>query len=273
MRYINGSVAPLMPITGYFMSKDEPMTWIEGNLANWNAYFTLQGYGEVVFRDATVRTGAGDFLLLAPGVDRSYRIPEPKAGWEFYWLHFCATERLAANLDWFNPSIRWQIHAIGENKLRVVVAEALEQAHKLNLTNPDLKLREPILKAMLEAIVLQIAAGSEKIATHCVDTRVERALELFHHDIAKPINVAAMSRKAGLSRSQFNLLFRRGTGRSPQQYIEDRRLEIAAYSLKTTSLSVGDVATKVGFESPFYFSLRFKKRFGTSPSAFRTSHE
>ena len=39
---------------------------------------------------------------------------------------------------------------------------------------------------------------------------------------------------AGLSRSQFCLLFRRGTGRSPQVYMEERRLEMAAHYLRAT---------------------------------------
>jgi AraC family transcriptional regulator of arabinose operon len=267
MRSINGSAAPMMPMTGYFMSRGEPLTWIEGNLENWNAYFTIQGVGEAVYPDATVRTGAGDFMLLAPGIGRSYRIPEPAQGWEFYWLHFRATERLRTQLDWFRPARAWQIHTVHDAPLRVRIAEALEQAHRINLTNPDLKLREPLLEAMLEAVILQIAAGSETMATHAVDTRVEHALEHFHCDIAAPAGVDVLAGVAGLSRSQFTLLFRRGTGRTPQQYVEDRRLEMAAYYLKTTAISVAEVAQKVGFDNPFYFSLRFKKRFGASPSA------
>jgi AraC family transcriptional regulator of arabinose operon len=267
MRFINGSVAPLMPMTGYFMSKGEAMTWPEGNLANWNAYYTLQGYGEAVYPDGTVvRTGAGDFLLLPPGVERGYRIPVPQQGWEFYWLHFRATPRLTTHLDWFNAACRWQIHTVRDASQRVLIAESLEQAHRINLTNPDLALREPMLEALLETVILQIAAGTGKLVTHAVDTRIEHTLEHFHRDIAANADVDTLAHVAGLSRSQFNLLFRKGTGRTPQQYVEDRRLEMAAYYLKTTSLSVADVAQKVGFDSPFYFSTRFKHRFGHSPS-------
>jgi AraC family transcriptional regulator of arabinose operon len=269
MRYINGSAAPMMPMTGYFMSKGELLTWPEGNLANWNAYYTLQGCGEAVYANATIRTGVGDLMLLSPGVERSYRIPDPEQGWEFYWLHFRATERLLAQLDWFQPSSTWQIHTIGDASLRIQIAESLEQAHRINLTNPDLKLREAILEAMLEATILQIAAGSKKMATNAVDTRIEHALEHFHRNISAPASVDTLAHVAGLSRSQFNQLFRRNTGRTPQQYVEDRRLEMAAYYLKSTSLSVAEVAQKVGFDNPFYFSLRFKKRFGHSPNNHR----
>ena len=71
----------MMPMTGYFMSRGEPLTWIEGNLENWNAYFTLQGVGEAVAPDATGRPGAADFMLLSPCIGLSYRFPEPAQGW------------------------------------------------------------------------------------------------------------------------------------------------------------------------------------------------
>ena len=55
---------------------------------------------------------------LAPGIGRSYRIPEPAQGWEFYWLHFRATERLRTQLDWFRPARAWQIHTVHDAPLR-----------------------------------------------------------------------------------------------------------------------------------------------------------
>jgi AraC family transcriptional regulator of arabinose operon len=52
-------------------------------------------------------------------------------------------------------------------------------------------------------------------------------------------------------------------------YVEARRIERATQLLRVTSLSVKQIAEQVGFESPFYFSLRFKKATGISPSAYR----
>ena len=270
MRSIIGSVAPLMPMTGYFNSRDESMDWIEGNLDNWNAYFTLRGTGEIVYEDKTFRTAAGELLLLAPGVHRSYRIPIPKQGWEFYWLHFRATPRLTNTLDWFDRSKTWQMHPVTNVSLRIQIAAILEEAHQINLCNPDLPGREPILEAMLEALILRIAAAEkQKVSMLSFDTRIEKALEFFHRDIAAPVGVNELALKAGLSRSQFCLLFRQGTGRTPQQYIEERRLEMAAYYLRTTAQSVTEVSEMVGFANPFYFTSRFRRRFGKSPSSYR----
>jgi len=274
MRTIVGSAAPLMPMTGYFNSRRESREWTEGNLEHWNGYFTLRGTGEIRFARETVRTRTGEFLLLPPAVHRSYRIPVAAQGWEFYWLHFRPTPRLTHTLDWFDHRKAWQAHFVSAIALRFQIATLLEQAHHLNLTEPDLPAREPIIESMLETVLLRIAAAeAQPQPTRTIDTRIENALEYFHCDIAAAQNMDKFARRAGLSRSQFCLLFRRGTGRSPQQYIEDRRLEMASYYLRTTAQSITEVAGMVGFTNPFYFTNRFRRRFGRSPTDYRANRK
>ncbi len=264
----------MMPMTGYFNSRSEPRQWVEGNLAHWNGYFTLRGKGEVRFANETVQTSVGELLLLAPGHRRNYRIPDPRMGWEFYWLHFRMTPRLSEQLDWFDPSRPWQSHGVTDVSLRVELASQLEAAHRFNLTEPDLPQREAIVEALLEAFVLRVAsAATSPSGASPVDPRIERVLEYFHCDLATPVNVDQLAEIAGLSRSQFCLLFRRGTGRSPQAYMEDRRLEMAAHYLRTTGQPVAEVAEMVGFASPFYFTQRFRRRHGLSPSGYRGQHK
>lgn len=270
MRSIIGSIAPLMPMTGYFNSRDEELEWTEGNLENWNAYYTLRGIGEIHYEKEILQTGVGDLLLLAPGVHRSYRIANPRLGWEFYWLHFRATPRLKNTLNWFDRSKIWQKHLLDDVSLRVHFAARLEEAHQINLCNPDLPCREAMLEALLEALFLRLAgAEQQRVRTHSIDTRIEKALELFHRDIAAETNVNLLAAYAGLSRSQFCMLFRKGTGRTPQQYIEERRLEMAAYYLRTTAQAIAEVAEMVGFQNAFYFTNRFRRRFGLNPTHYR----
>lgn len=263
----------MMPMTGYFNSRFEPRQWVEGNLAHWNGYFTLRGKGEVRFAEETVATGVGELLLLAPGHARAYRIPEPRTGWEFYWLHFRTTPRLTGQLDWFDASRRCQAHAVADVSLRVALASQLEAAHHFNLTEPDLPQREPIVEALLEAFLLRVASAAARLqGARTLDPRIEHVLERFHCDLAAPVNVDRLAALAGLSRSQFCLLFRRGTGRSPQAYMEDRRLEMAAHYLRATGQPVAEVAQMVGFANPFYFTQRFGRRHGLSPSAYRSQN-
>jgi len=81
--------------------------------------------------------------------------------------------------------------------------------------------------------------------------------------------VEALARGSSLSRSRFAELFRKQMGVSPLAFLENQRLRRARELLAHTSLNIAEISTQTGFTSPFYFSLRFKKHFGTSPRDYR----
>jgi len=66
-------------------------------------------------------------------------------------------------------------------------------------------------------------------------------------------------------------LFRRlkgVTGQSPEEYLREKRLQVAARLLTESAGNVAEVADAVGFASVSYFSRRFKERFDTSPASY-----
>ena len=56
---------------------------------------------------------------------------------------------------------------------------------------------------------------------------------------------------------------------SVQQFVERRRLEEACYWLMHSGQRIGEIALRTGYEDPFYFSRRFHRAFGESPSTYR----
>ena len=59
------------------------------------------------------------------------------------------------------------------------------------------------------------------------------------------------------------------TGLSLHKYLTRTRIDRAIDLLSTTTMSVGEVGTEVGFPDPSHFSKAFEKTTGYSPSAFR----
>ncbi|MFT4024348.1 MAG: helix-turn-helix domain-containing protein [Flavihumibacter sp.] len=82
-------------------------------------------------------------------------------------------------------------------------------------------------------------------------------------------SVAYFSDKANLSANYFGDLIKHYTGRSPQEHIHELLIQIAKNKLRSTSLSVSEIAFSLGFEYPSYFATFFKKETGISPSVFR----
>lgn len=70
----------------------------------------------------------------------------------------------------------------------------------------------------------------------------------------------------GYSRVQLYRKVKAMTGKSPVEFIRSTRLAYAKLMLSDSSLSVSEVAYRVGFSSPSYFSKCFKEEFGSLPS-------
>ncbi len=84
-------------------------------------------------------------------------------------------------------------------------------------------------------------------------------------------NVDLLARDVGLSRTNLYAKLRNMLGISPAEFMRNVRLKAAAQLLSDTSLSVSEVASRVGFATARNFSASFKKTFGVLPSEYRDS--
>ncbi|MEN0049099.1 MAG: ATP-binding protein, partial [Bacteroidota bacterium] len=72
-----------------------------------------------------------------------------------------------------------------------------------------------------------------------------------------------------MSRSQLFRKIKALTGKSPTVFIRSIRLHEARHLLKTTDLSISEIAYRVGFSTPNYFSTSFLEEFGQQPNTIR----
>ncbi|MBK8500711.1 MAG: response regulator [Saprospiraceae bacterium] len=77
--------------------------------------------------------------------------------------------------------------------------------------------------------------------------------------------IAEICSKMLVSRSQLHNKIKAVTGFSTSIFIRKIRLEEARKLIRNTNLNVSEVAYKVGFEDPNFFSRVYKKEFGESP--------
>ncbi len=101
------------------------------------------------------------------------------------------------------------------------------------------------------------------------DTRVSRAIEFMHENLAVPLSLADMAATVDLSVYHFVRVFRAGTGEPPRQFLTRLRIEAARRHLERGDLPVSDVAYLCGFSSPSHLAAAFRRRTGCSPTAYR----
>ena len=99
--------------------------------------------------------------------------------------------------------------------------------------------------------------------------RMTRVLQHLAMHIDDAVDVAALSKVAGLSPRQFERVFTRTMGETPRAHVRRLRLERAALRLRKTRASILTIAVEAGFGSHAAFTRVFRARFGHSPAAFR----
>lgn len=92
--------------------------------------------------------------------------------------------------------------------------------------------------------------------------------------LAGVITLAEWASSANLNPVYFGRIFKRETGLKPMEWLGQRRLEMAAQYLSSTSKTVTEIAGECGYACPFYFSRQFRRHHGLSPLLYRrTSFE
>jgi AraC family transcriptional regulator, transcriptional activator of pobA len=83
-------------------------------------------------------------------------------------------------------------------------------------------------------------------------------------------SVAYCADELNLSANYFGDLVKKDTGKTAQEYIQSKLIDVAKERIFDTSKTVSQVAYELGFKYPQHFARLFKQRVGQSPLEFRT---
>ncbi len=99
---------------------------------------------------------------------------------------------------------------------------------------------------------------------------VGRARDYLDSHLSEDVELAAVARVAGLSRSHFIRAFRQETGLTPHAYLMDRRFRTASRLLGRGG-APSDVAAACGFFDQSHLNRAFKARMAVTPGAYRAA--
>ncbi len=257
-------------VAGHFHKGPRYLTYRAHGTRDWLLVYTLSGHGRYGHAAGEFITRPGDMILLKPGTLHDYGTARGHRHWEPLWAHFIPRPGWMELLEWpeIAPGLLHLPLAGHEWQARIV--RRFREVLPLN-AGPS-RLREPLAMNALEEILLWCDLANPRHATAGLDHRISRSLDFICARFSEPLTVAAIAAHSGLSPSRFAHLFRAQTGETPQRYLELQRLNRARQLLEFTQEPVAAIARQVGFENPFYFTLRFKRHSGASPRHWRTQH-
>lgn len=83
-------------------------------------------------------------------------------------------------------------------------------------------------------------------------------------------SVAYFADEFHLSANYFGDLIKKETGKSAQEYIQNKIIDIAKNRIFDSSKTISEIAYELGFKYPQHFSRLFKSRIGYTPSEYRS---
>jgi transcriptional regulator GlxA family with amidase domain len=109
--------------------------------------------------------------------------------------------------------------------------------------------------------------GAQAKASHGFATLLDWIGEHLH----RPLDVALLADRAGMSARSFHRKFTEATGQTPARFIETMRLDRARALLASVG-SLKEIAARCGYATAGQMSKAFVRRYGVSPALFRDMH-
>ena len=236
-------------------------------LNEYQLLYIAEGRG--TFHSHTVPTAQlreGDLFLLFPGEWHSYS-PSPTTGWKSYWIGFKGRnmdDRVRAGF--LTPTK--PIYHVGFSD---DIVHLYKEAYETALC--EAAYSQQVLAGLVNHIIGVMYSLERNIELNRNQAHVDMVnrarLEIREH-LESSLTIQQVAQDLGVSYSNFRKLFKEYTGISPATYQQDLRLQRAKELLSTTDMSVKEIAYRLNFESPDYFSAKFKIKTGRRPSELRS---
>lgn len=101
------------------------------------------------------------------------------------------------------------------------------------------------------------------------ENRVQLILNYIHSHYREKITLNDLAQIASVSKTEAMRSFKSIIGQSPIKYLKNYKLQNAAYMIKNTDYSIGQISEICGFEDNSYFSKSFKEMYHCTPHEFR----
>lgn len=208
---------------------------------------------------------AGDVFLLFPGEWHTYH-PLNETGWKCYWIGF-----KGRNMD-----DRVHVGFLSPERPVYHVGYSSDIEHLYKSAYTAAKEEKAFSQQLLSGIANHMIGLMYSLESnieikhnqgHLED--IQKACLMIRENLENDLSIQEIADSFGLSYSNFRKLFKTYTKISPSTYQQGLKLQRAKELLTSTKLSIKEIAYRLNFESPDYFSAKFKAKIGVKPSDLR----
>ncbi|MDT8860170.1 AraC family transcriptional regulator [Alkalihalobacillus sp. MEB130] len=130
-----------------------------------------------------------------------------------------------------------------------------------------------ILQSKIQELMLQLfrmkhrhtEQSESKLSTFAID----EAISFITEHLSEAITLAQIAAQMAVSERHFSRIFKKYTGQTFNEYLQNKRIERGCELLYSTNLSVKEICHQVGYKDIDYFRKLFAKKIGLSPNQYR----
>jgi len=226
--------------------------------------YCINGCGTIQTDERKHHLNPNSFFIIPGSRVHSYWASENNP-WSIYWLHF-GGQRSYSFAKFFCQTIKIEQTPKSRTDDRIVLFNELLASLESGFSKENIEYANLCLNSLLASFFYRDTYRAIKgfISTNPID----KSILFMQKNIERNLKIKDMAVHLNLSESHFSKLFRNKTGSSPLDYFINLKMQEAIRLLNNRSLRINEVAFKLGYNDPCYFSRIFSKHIGVNPQSF-----
>jgi len=225
----------------------------------------IDGAGRLDLDGVTHPVQAGHAAVIPARTPHTY-VADERNPWSIWWFHVAGSD-VAELVDAIISAGHGPVFPVRDPFAAVTAVEQIVEALEQDESAATLYATAGAAWSLLARF-----AADGRRGEHGSSERMRVVQDHLRAHLDAPIAVDELARMVGVSTSHFSALFKAATGSSVMEFVKRQRSARARELLLTTSLSVGEIARRVGYADAFYFSRQFRAVNGVAPRDFRAQH-
>lgn len=254
---------PLMVnCAGVFSNARRFNTDNHGGREDYYLMYVVSGRIDVLSGESFTECTQGSLIIFPPRKRYAYRHTEDGNA-EYFFVHFTGSdaERVLADCSLkMHPAV----NLINHSETLIPRFQNMLDA----FANHD-RLRSREVAALFHQVLIHL---SRRMRTESDGScrSLYKSVGRILSGYAEDIKIPELAELENLSLSRYNALFRKNMGCSPVEFITETRMTAACELILITDMSIKEIGQTCGYPDPHFFSKVFKKRFGVSPTEYRS---
>lgn len=202
-------------------------------------------------------------LVYPPNKPYKYSCDASGENVQFFWVHFTGSDA-PCFLEKYKISLFPTIHTISVNNHIDARFKGLFDAFAINDCY-----RDDDLSAHMSRLLIEIGRVLSVKGTGI--GRLHKSVRYINEHFSEQIKITDLAEMENMCMTTYNLHFKKYVGTPPTKYIIKLRVQLATELLLNSELTIGEIASRCGYNDYNLFTKIFKSEIGSAPTKYRKS--